>query len=330
MQREISVDILRCIAAMVVMNSHMQLLYGEYSCFATGGAIGDALFFFCSGFAVFLGRQSGGFLNWYKRRISRIYPTVIVTAIVACLVGYNSWDRRNIVEVLLYGGKWFVACIMIYYIVLWFVKTYAMNYLRMVFVFAFVIVFLWYLIAGIDDHDNNMYGACYFKWVHYFIYMLLGAVVGLRRLKSSEKELKAPVFSMTLVKLLVCVVAFYGLCWFKNKDGIYDYVQMMSIAPLMGVVYYFYLLCNTKVASRLYDNLVGGFLVRLVGGLCLEIYLVQGMVFSDKLNFMFPLNIPIFFFFVVVAAYLLRCLARIWSQTFKDGDYDWKEVVRLY
>lgn len=330
MQRDTSIDILKCIAAVVVMNSHMQLLYGEYSCLATGGAIGDALFFFCAGFAVFLGRQGDGFFNWYKRRISRIYPTVFVTAIVACLVGYNYWDRRNIVEVLLFGGRWFVACIMIYYIVLWLVKTYAKNHLLMVFVFVFAFVLLWYWAIGIDDYENNMYGACYFKWVYYFIYMLLGAVVGLKKVRAVENVVRVPSFGVTFVKLLVCVVAFYCLCWFKNKDGIYDFVQMMSIAPLMGVVYYFYLLCNTKVASCLYDNLIGGFLVRLVGGLCLEIYLIQHMVFSDKLNFMFPLNIPIFFVFVVVAAYLLRCFARIWSQTFRDGDYDWKEVVRLY
>lgn len=329
MQRDTSIDILKCIAAVVVLNSHMELLYGEYAYLATGGAIGDALFFFCSGFTLFLGR-SAGFFNWYKRRINRIYPTVFATVILACLLDKGGWNHKGLTDVLINGGGWFVTCIMIYYAVLWFVKTYAVNYLRAVFCFAFVCVLLWYFTLGIDDERNNMYGACYFKWVHYFIYMLLGAVVGLKKVRAAESVVRVPSFGVTFAKLLVCVVAFYGLCWFKNKNGIYDYVQMMSIVPLMGVVYCFYQLCNTTAARRLYDKLIGGFLVRLVGGLCLEIYLVQGMVFSDKLNFMFPLNIPIFFVFVVVAAYLLRCFARIWSQTFKDGDYDWKSVVRLY
>ena len=36
----------------------MKLLYGDFNDLATGGAIGDALFFFCSGCTLFLGRIS--------------------------------------------------------------------------------------------------------------------------------------------------------------------------------------------------------------------------------------------------------------------------------
>lgn len=53
--RNISIDILKCIAVLVITNSHMELLYGKYSALATGGAIGDALFFFASGFTLFMG-----------------------------------------------------------------------------------------------------------------------------------------------------------------------------------------------------------------------------------------------------------------------------------
>lgn len=43
----------------------MELLYGDFNDLATGGAIGDVLFFFCSGYTLFLGRM-GRFDNWYK------------------------------------------------------------------------------------------------------------------------------------------------------------------------------------------------------------------------------------------------------------------------
>lgn len=52
-ERNISIDILKCIAAILITNSHMDSLYGQYSILATGGAIGDVLFFFCSGFTLF-------------------------------------------------------------------------------------------------------------------------------------------------------------------------------------------------------------------------------------------------------------------------------------
>lgn len=43
----------------------MELLYGKYNALATGGAIGDVLFFFCSGFTLFLvwGIERSGFFN---------------------------------------------------------------------------------------------------------------------------------------------------------------------------------------------------------------------------------------------------------------------------
>ena len=56
-QRNISIDILKCFAALIITNSHMDILYPKFGALATGGAIGDALFFFCSGFTLFLGRM---------------------------------------------------------------------------------------------------------------------------------------------------------------------------------------------------------------------------------------------------------------------------------
>ena len=65
-QRNIGIDILKCIAAILIVNSHMDLLYPNKA-FATGGGIGDVLFFFCSGFTLFL-KPMGRFDNWYKKR----------------------------------------------------------------------------------------------------------------------------------------------------------------------------------------------------------------------------------------------------------------------
>jgi peptidoglycan/LPS O-acetylase OafA/YrhL len=92
--RDISIDILKCIAAIVITNSHMELLYGKYNVLATGGAIGDVLFFFCSGFTLFLGKM-GRFDNWFKRRINRIYPTVFAWAIMGAFVFGYHYDMKH-------------------------------------------------------------------------------------------------------------------------------------------------------------------------------------------------------------------------------------------
>lgn len=99
-QRNSSIDILKCLAALMITNSHMELLYGDYSMLATGGAIGDVLFFFCSGYTLFLGRNAR-FDNWYKRRINRIYPTVFAWALVAAVVFGRD---MNMYEIITIGG----------------------------------------------------------------------------------------------------------------------------------------------------------------------------------------------------------------------------------
>lgn len=54
-QRDVSIDMMKFFAVLAITNSHMELLYGKYSALATGGAIGDVLFFFVSGFTILLG-----------------------------------------------------------------------------------------------------------------------------------------------------------------------------------------------------------------------------------------------------------------------------------
>ena len=61
------------------------------------------------------------------------------------------------------------------------------------------------------------------------------------------------------------------------------------------------------------------------------IYLVQYALFTDKMNHLFPLNLLIMLVIIIAAAYvLLRCMARIFAQTFKAEDYNWREVFKPY
>lgn len=60
------------------------------------------------------------FDQFYKRRINRIYPSVIAWTLIGSIifetdVEYHSW------------GGWFVPCIMIYYVVLYLCNHYLKN-----------------------------------------------------------------------------------------------------------------------------------------------------------------------------------------------------------
>lgn len=317
-ERNIGIDILKFFAALLITNSHMGILYGKYDILATGGAIGDVLFFFCSGFTLFLGRM-GRFDNWYKRRINRIYPTVFAWAILGSLF-FN--QKFSMDYTIIHGGGWFVTCIMIYYVVLYFIQRFMLHRLKWVFGAVGLICIIWYVMIEKPD-GYNMYGATYFKWGHYFLFMLLGSMIGI-----SKEQWKFN-FKVDLFKLFGCTIIYYGILLYGKKNPIYSDGQILSLLPLLGITFYFYKVCSSSFLKKCYSHPIIGWIIKFIGGLCLEIYLVQVVLFTDKMNHIFPINLIVMFIIILAMAYLLRCCARIFSQTFKDGGYNWKEVFKL-
>lgn len=318
-ERDISIDILKFFAALLITNSHMDLLYGKYSMLATGGAIGDVLFFFASGFTLFMG-QMGRFDNWYKRRINRIYPTVFAWAIVSSFVlGY----QNDIKYTILHGGGWFVSCIMLYYIVLWFIRKFTEKHLWIMFAIAAIIVSLSYFCFNFPE-GQSIYGNTHYKWIHYFLFMLLGAIIG-----SMPKQNLKFHFGYDITKLIFCLIGFYTVVSASLGIPNLSKWQIVSLLPLLGIAYYSYKVCNSRQLKYCYNNRHIGGGIRFISGLCLEIYIVQYSLFTDSMNGIFPFNIPIMFIIILIAAYLLRCVSRIFSQTFKDGEYNWKKVFKL-
>lgn len=109
-QRDISIDIVKFLAVFFIINSHADMCYPKFSALATGGAIGDALFLFCSGYTLFWGSLKR-FDNWYKRRINRIYPSVFSSLLIASLLGKLTFDSLRWWNL---GGGEFVMFIMVY------------------------------------------------------------------------------------------------------------------------------------------------------------------------------------------------------------------------
>lgn len=317
-ERNISIDILKFIAALLITNSHMDELYPS-KVFATGGAIGDALFFFSIGFVLFL-KPMGRFDNWYKKRVNRIYPTVFAWAILGTLF----FDKNdNIINIILYGGSWFITCVMIYYVLLYIINQYMIKRLIFVLIIVFVIVVMYFFLME-RPIGFNMYGYTYFKWVHFFLFTLFGAILGV-----SKQEFKYE-FKYDLLKLFGCIVIFYTVMFVSTKMEGYETVQLASLLPLLGIVFYFYKIANGNFLKKAYNSNITGVLMKIIGGLCLEIYLVQFDLFTDQMNHIFPLNLIVMFVIILFAAYILRCLARVFSQTFMEKNFDWKLVFKLY
>lgn len=115
-ERLYSLDMMKCMAAIFITNSHFQPLYeGMNTAFATFGVPGNALFFFVAGYLLMRGfekHQGQNFIDWFKGKIRRLWPGVFIWVIVANLI----WDAPLTFNKLILGSDYcFLQTIVIYY-----------------------------------------------------------------------------------------------------------------------------------------------------------------------------------------------------------------------
>ena len=322
-ERDYSIDILKFLAVFLIINSHMDALYVKYDMLATGGAIGDVLFLFASGYTLLLSKRNLSFGNWYKRRINRIYPSVFVCTVMGAL-----FSLRCSLNLSKFGGGEFIIAIMIYYMLIYAIKRYAVKYIPHIIaltgIVSLVVYVEWFPYKYLTG-EKGIYGiTTLFRWIPYFVFMLFGSWMGLKR-----KDLKFhAVFDF--LKMIASLLFFYGIQFAAMKYAVVAPYQIITLLFLMGIVYYFYKWCHAKFWEKLYSKKIGYTIIMTISGLCLESYLIQYSVFTTKMNVIFPLNLPIMVIIVLLASFLCKCLSRLFSQTFGEGDYNWKEVVKLY
>lgn len=113
---------LRAVAILVVVNSHLDLYYPSPR-FATGGAIGNALFFALSSFGLILSsrQRSLSFPQWCARRFLRLYPEIWMALFVYWLPlqylmgSLAGMDTLALLGNLFYPPWWFVQILLVLY-----------------------------------------------------------------------------------------------------------------------------------------------------------------------------------------------------------------------
>lgn len=225
------------------------------------------------------------------------------------------------------GGE-FISSIMIYYVLLYAIRKYAINQLKYIYLaiigITLLVYWLWFPYKY-EVSSKGIYGiSTYFRWIPYFAFMLMGAHIG--QIKNSI------VFNLKkdVLLFLVNLVVFYGMQLLMKKYAVIAPYQIFTLFPLVGIVFYFYKICNAKILEELLKRKWICSIVMTAGGLCLESYLIQNSFFTDKLNFMFPLNLFVIAIEIMIASYLVRCAARFFSQTFDSEDYNLMAIFKVY
>ena len=226
----------------------------------------------------------------------------------------------------LLGGE-FIIAIMSYYVLLHFIKKYAREkvplILGVVAVVSIVVYVVWFPYKY-EISSNGLYGiTTLYRWIPYFGAMLLGAYTGMRC-----NNLDYRLFG-DFLKLLLCLALFYGIQFGAKVYRPIAPWQVVTLFPLMGITFYLYKCCHASWLAKLYHKRVWNWVIMFVGGLCLESYLIQGELFTDKMNSIWPLNLLVIVVVILACSYIVRCVARLFAQTFRTEDYEWKKIFSL-
>lgn len=320
--RDKSIDVLRFVATLLIFNHLAGRFFGCMTFLATGGVLGCALFFFCSGYTLALGRLDR-FDFWYRRRLSRLWPTCFMSALLLEVLGVSGGG----VLLSLKGCGWFVECILIYYAMYWVLKRLFRLSEFIVLLLSVLVSFIGYFLCyRIDEPGVVIWGDGYFRWVHYFIIFIFGSYVAQRRKSQSS-------LGKDVVGFFVAVVLFYGYFYVASRSMMFTRLQIVDIVPLMGFVFFAHRIASCNIMQRFMESRMAVNVVRSIGGLSLEMYLIGKTLVAYWPVLPFPIGYVVALAFTLVSAYGVRAVGRAFAQTitptyYKTG-YDWRKIFAL-
>lgn len=185
-------NFLKVIAILLVFNSHCGDLYPN-SVFATGGALGNSLFFVLSGYFLKLD-QNTRFGPWIKKRFLQLYPGMLMVSLINALVfWYFPGDVYTFVYRFIWPtGYWFVGGLFLFNVVIYFLeKKQVFNKFFLYSTVLWAIYFVWYIL-WIDKSVWSVEEHGFFRLLYYFYIYSVGYCI-------KSKKITVPIGLRTAV-----------------------------------------------------------------------------------------------------------------------------------
>lgn len=297
---------IRFLAIFLITNSHLDSLY-PIPYLGTGGAIGNSLFFMLSGYGLALSGKTidRPFLQWYWRRILRIYPSLIVVVAIIqvwLLKGWQNWTWSDYSAAFIWPTPaWFVSALMIFYVVFFLIMKIGRPVAYVMGILALFIPYFYLYFTDMDLTQYTIEGPSYFKWIFYLQIMLFGGYLACRKKTITGNTV------MHLLLLFAGLALYYGIL-LMIKFGYGGSFQVLIHVITFPVVYLILILARSRfVIEKIMSQKTLNFVITLMGGLTLEIYLLQYIVYSNSYiqSLVFPVNVALFWIAVIILSKIL-------------------------
>ena len=298
------ISLIRFVATLLITNSHFGDLYPSgYSHLATGGMIGSALFFFCSGYSLYISfnkTKLSGF-QWLLKRFLRIYPSMWIFRALSWLFLREDFSWINIII----PGYLFLNVIITFYLVFYFIIRYCSKYLITImvlltipFVTAFFLQSDRYPHFIMEDTSNCFY----LHYFYLFAIMLSGAILAKRKNEINSNK-------YDLLKLFASIGLYYGYKGILIYHELWIF-QLFLPLFLIIVMYFFFRASNYIIRINFFRHKKFQSFIFYISNLTLDIYIVQSVCINYAKNYSFPIGYLGAIMLIALLAIILNYLTK--------------------
>lgn len=272
-RRQTDTTLMLFIATALITLSHLDAFVPDKR-IATGGAIGNSLFFFLSGFGLAMSLNATGkdaspptLLDYLEKRVLRLYPAVLIVACAMLAIGMiRITGIADLAKIFVWPTPfWFISAVMAFYVPIFYLAR--LKPAGIATAMALLLIPYAFFYSQLDLSTFVVEGDDYFKWINYFGITLLGCLV-------ARLQLTPTASLFTIASLLISLLLFLvtKLTVFRYDLGHLQFVFHLLLYPI--VYFSFHLFASESVlrplrATPLFPA------IALLGGLTLEIYLTQ-------------------------------------------------------
>ncbi len=291
--------VMKALACVLITNSHLDEVY-PIAAIATGGALGNSLFFLASGFIMVNIREP--FKVWITKRFVRIYVPLLIIETITIFISYDSLEPQILFnEFVLPTSYWFLPAYIVfclfYYMIFSSGLKFKFNLLAPSLIFIYAIIYLTLLDTSVWTVESG-----YFKWLPYFTIMIAGGYIRnniaiFNRIKLSTILVIFSTFSIFFVLIKFVMMKYAFLMHFQFTVQLTTFIWAFSI---MMILYRM---------EAIFTHISNKFIMKLcfyLSSRTLEIYLVQRIVIMNFKDHVFPVN------FLIITI-LIICFAEILS-----------------
>ncbi len=303
----IFIDVLKALAALIIINSHLDPLY-PIPALATGGAIGNAVFFAASGFLLFPIRQNAG--EWMKKKLINIYiPVIPMTLLSIFTVKYGELTENNVFCVFIWPTiYWFAGAIILFYLIYYLLRGIVSNRNFVILFSVLVVVYFVYYFLLLDTSGwvvessglSSVEGV--FKLIYYFIAMMLGKWFKLNINKAFPHK------RIYLFNIMISFSAIYILKFLMSKIPVFYHFQFLNqfcILWLICAVFCYCISCEPALKEMMDGKKGVNAVMNFLGSHTLEMYLVQFIIIDFCRDLQFPFSVFMAIILIIGTSHLL-------------------------